>query len=189
MDARNEEAQPTVGIMRHVCASETGGDQTGGFQMLDCAWRGLAVADPGEKGVQREEENGLENSIEQRPGNDQTKQGEIPGMLHPIKVTLGGALGHQDHDSRVSIERRHGQQVERTQEFTLRWFTAAGASGEIVRQQWNFSPTGSTREIEEYTVSVDGVSVLELALQPNISDHHANESYATLAAWRVGTAS
>jgi len=116
VDARNEEAQPTVGIMRHVCASETWGDQTGRFQMLDCAWRGLAVADPGEKGVQREEENGLENSIEQRPGNDQTKQGEIPGMLHPIKVTLGGALGHQGHDSRVSIERRHGQQVERTQE-------------------------------------------------------------------------
>jgi hypothetical protein len=89
---------------------------------------------------------------------------------------------------RIQLEFQEPQ-VERTQEFTLRWFTAAGASGEIVRQQWNFSPTGSTREIEEYTVSVDGVSVLELALQPNISDHHANESYATLAAWRVGTAS
>src|SRR5579862_2235042 len=35
--------------------------------------------------------------------------------------------------------------VERTQEFSLRWFPAnRGASQEIVRQQWNFSPDGST---------------------------------------------
>ena len=38
---------------------------------------------------------------------------------------------------------------ERTQEFTLRLAPAAGGSTtEIVRQQWNFSPAGSTAEIE-----------------------------------------
>ena len=34
---------------------------------------------------------------------------------------------------------------ERLQEFTLRWSSAReGAAREIVRQQWNFSPAGST---------------------------------------------
>jgi hypothetical protein len=34
--------------------------------------------------------------------------------------------------------------TERTQEFTLRWSAAGKASIEIIRQQWNFSPGGST---------------------------------------------
>jgi hypothetical protein len=38
-------------------------------------------------------------------------------------------------------------EVERTQEFTLRWWAAEGGlAREIVRQQWNFSPNGSTTE-------------------------------------------
>src|ERR687890_449939 len=38
---------------------------------------------------------------------------------------------------------------ERTQEFTLRWSSAQGGpTREIVRQQWNFSPAGSTAELE-----------------------------------------
>jgi outer membrane receptor protein involved in Fe transport len=41
-----------------------------------------------------------------------------------------------------------------------------GPEKEIVRQQWNFSPAGSTTEIEDYAVDLDGVSVLELAIQP-----------------------
>ena len=43
-------------------------------------------------------------------------------------------------------------QSERTQEFTLRWTPAGdGPKTEIVRQQWNFSPTGSTVETESYS--------------------------------------
>jgi hypothetical protein len=39
--------------------------------------------------------------------------------------------------------RFHETESERTQEFTLRWSSAAGApSKEIVRQKWNFSPAG-----------------------------------------------
>jgi outer membrane receptor protein involved in Fe transport len=41
-----------------------------------------------------------------------------------------------------------------------------GPEKKIVRQQWNFSPAGSTTEIEDYAVDLDGVSVLELAIQP-----------------------
>ena len=37
---------------------------------------------------------------------------------------------------------------------------------EVVRQQWNFSPAGSTTEAEHYFIDLDSVSVLELALRP-----------------------
>ena len=70
----------------------------------------------------------------------------------------------------------------RTQEFTLRWSRAGGPLTEIVRQQWSFSPQGSTSEVEDYQVNLDGVSILELALKPDLTPENA---YATLAAWRV----
>jgi hypothetical protein len=73
-------------------------------------------------------------------------------------------------------------QDKRTQEFTLRWCPAAGGSREIVRQQWNFSPAGSTTEIEDYAVSLEAVSTLELAIEPDIGSEKA---VATLAMWRV----
>jgi hypothetical protein len=71
---------------------------------------------------------------------------------------------------------------QRTQEFTLRWSRVDGPLVEIVRQQWTFSQHGSTHEIEDYQVELDGVSVLELALQPDLTP---NNAYATLAAWRL----
>ena len=74
-------------------------------------------------------------------------------------------------------------EVERTQEFTLRWSSAdGGPTKEIVRQQWNFSPRGSTTEVEDYEVSLEGVSVLELAIKPDLT---RGEAPATLATWRV----
>jgi hypothetical protein len=73
---------------------------------------------------------------------------------------------------------------ERTQEFTLRWSPAAGRSPtEIVRQQWNFSPSGSTVEVEDYIVDLDSVSVLELAIKPDLT---RREAVATLASCRLG---
>ena len=74
-------------------------------------------------------------------------------------------------------------ELERTQEFTIRWSSAdGGPMKEIVRQQWNFSPAGSTSEIEEYEVDLDGVSTLELAIKPDLT---RGEAPATLASWRV----
>ena len=71
----------------------------------------------------------------------------------------------------------------RLQEFTVRWSAADGGQlKEIVRQQWNFSPAGSTSEIEDYEVNLDGVSTVELVIQPDLTH---NEALATLAAWRV----
>ena len=78
----------------------------------------------------------------------------------------------------------HEAGCERTQEFVLRWSSGSGGSArEIVRQQWNFSPTGSTSEIEQYAIDLDAVSVLELAIRPDL---HRPEAVATLASWCLG---
>ena len=72
---------------------------------------------------------------------------------------------------------------DRLQEFTVRWLAADGGQPkEIVRQQWNFSPAGSTSELEDYEVNLDGVSALELVIKPDLTH---NDALATLAAWRV----
>ena len=72
---------------------------------------------------------------------------------------------------------------DRLQEFTVRWSAADGGQPkEIVRQQYTFSPEGSTSEVEDYEVNLDGVSTVELVIKPDLTH---NEALATLAAWRV----
>lgn len=60
-------------------------------------------------------------------------------------------------------------ETARTQEFVLRW-SADGESptNEIVRQQWNFSPPETIREVEEYHVELSSVTVLELVINPHL---------------------
>ena len=87
-----------------------------------------------------------------------------PRVLHRIKVVFSET------------------EVKRTQEFTLRWSPAGGPFREIVRQQWTFSPHGSTREVEDYEVDLNNVSVLELTLKPDLTP---NSTFATLAVWRL----
>jgi len=74
-------------------------------------------------------------------------------------------------------------QIERTQEVTLRW-SGEGAAPfqEIVRQQWNFSPQGSTREVEDYQVQLKNLSILELIIKPDLTPDNA---FATLAWCRL----
>ena len=72
-------------------------------------------------------------------------------------------------------------QTQRTQEFVLRWSGDDGRSfREIVRQQWNFSPPNSLREVEEYRVELSGVTVLELVIVPDISRGSAHASLKSL---------
>jgi hypothetical protein len=62
------------------------------------------------------------------------------------------------------------EQTTRTQEFVLRWSSDGGRSfREIVRQQWNFSPPETIREVEEYHVELSDVTVLELIIVPHNS--------------------
>jgi len=72
-------------------------------------------------------------------------------------------------------------ETERTQEFVLRWSPDGGRSfREIVRQQWNFSPPNTSREVEEYQFDLSGVTVLELIIVPDISRGSAHASLKSL---------
>jgi hypothetical protein len=74
-------------------------------------------------------------------------------------------------------------QQARTQEFVLRW-SADGGQGyrEIVRQQYTFSPPGTIHEVEDYQVSLDGVTHVELCIVPDIQ---GGDTCATLAELRL----
>jgi hypothetical protein len=79
--------------------------------------------------------------------------------------------------------RFHERECERTQEFILRWSSASGGVPiEIIRQQWTFSPAGSTSEIETYAVNLQAASILELVILPDL---HPESATATLASWRL----
>ena len=83
---------------------------------------------------------------------------------------------------RIWLRFVEGQAV-RTQEFTLSW--AAESSGpfqEIVRQQWNFSPGGSTEELEDYAVDLNSVSVVKLQVNPDVG---VGKAPATLSELRL----
>ena len=73
------------------------------------------------------------------------------------------------------------EETARTQEFVLRWCSDGGDSfREIVRQQWNFSPPQTIREVEEYQVELSNVTVLELIIVPNVSGGAARASLKSL---------
>jgi uncharacterized protein (DUF736 family) len=88
-------------------------------------------------------------------------------------------------DEPVSLRRIqltfHETERDRTQEIAIRWSSSAGGpTMEILRQRWNFSPSGSTTEREDFTVDLRSVSVLELVIQPDVSE---NGAVASLASW------
>jgi hypothetical protein len=76
---------------------------------------------------------------------------------------------------RIRLEFREPH-AERTQEFTLSAI-AGGQKRHIVRQQWTFSPDGSTSEVEDYVVDLSAVTVLELRIDPG---RHDTQAYASL---------
>jgi hypothetical protein len=73
--------------------------------------------------------------------------------------------------------------ASRTQEFALRWSADRGSTfRDIVRQQYTFSPPGTVREVEDYTVQLEGVTTLELHIIPSIA---GGSTKASLAQWAV----
>ena len=72
-------------------------------------------------------------------------------------------------------------ELTRTQEFILRASSNPGGPfRDIVRQQWNFSAPTSTREIEEYSVELSDVGLLELTIVPDISGGAVRASLKSL---------
>ncbi len=77
----------------------------------------------------------------------------------------------------------HEDRHPRTQEFALRLSADGGHSYQhIVRQQYTFSPPGTTQETEDYTADLVGVTALELRIVPDIS---GGDVRASLAALRI----
>lgn len=73
--------------------------------------------------------------------------------------------------------------LERTQQFTLGWSKdMTDALRPLFQQQWNFSPSGSTSQIEDYQVELDGVWMLQLVIDPDIG---RGPAVATLESWRL----
>jgi len=75
--------------------------------------------------------------------------------------------------------------AERSQEFAI--FAGTGTDlTEVARQQWTFSPAGSTEEIEDYAVNLSGISTLEIRIDPDRShDPKQSRSYASLASLKL----
>jgi len=98
----------------------------------------------------------------------------------PGTQTIRLLFDHPQKLSRISLGFEETE-TARTQEFVLRWSADGGRSfREIVRQQWNFGPPNTTREIEEYNVQLSDVIVLELVIVPDISRGGARASLKSL---------
>jgi hypothetical protein len=75
--------------------------------------------------------------------------------------------------------------AERSQEFAV--YAGAGSElKEVVRQQWSFSPQGSTEEIEDYTVNLSGITTLEVRIDPDRShDPKLSQAFASLQSLKL----
>jgi len=118
--------------------------------------------------------------------------------LHPIDSALTPAQGpgwrasapgkqviRLIFDKPISIGkiylRFREDELARTQEFVLSWSGDRGRTyQEIVRQQFNFSPPGTSSEDEEYQVNLHQVTNLELAIKPDQNGGRARASLAQL---------
>ncbi len=67
--------------------------------------------------------------------------------------------------------------LERAQEFKLLVRFSDGSEKELVRQQWSFSPNGSTAEVEDYNVELHQVAAMELQIDPG---RHEKQHVASL---------
>ncbi|MBB5343032.1 hypothetical protein [Tunturibacter empetritectus] len=104
-------------------------------------------------------------------------------------ATTGPQLIRLHFDEPLTIKRLQLHFVdktsERSQEFAL--FAGMGTElKEIVRQQWTFSPNGSTEEIEDYSENLSGITTLELRIDPDRShDPKLSREYASLQSLKL----
>ena len=111
-----------------------------------------------------------------------------PGAAHGWRASHPGAqVIRLMFDRPQRLHRLHlvfvEEQQARTQEFVVQWSADGGQSyRELVRQQYTFSPPGTTREVEDYAVHLDGVTALAIQIIPDIT---GGEAWATLGALRL----
>ena len=94
---------------------------------------------------------------------------------------------HFDEPLNIKHLRLHfvDKTAERSQEFAV--YAGSGPElREVVRQQWSFSPNGSTEEIEDYKVNMSGITTLELRIDPDRShDPKQSQNYASLLSLKL----
>jgi hypothetical protein len=118
-------------------------------------------------------ENAIESALVSNTGSGWRAQ--LPG-----KQTIRLLFDTPQRISRIQLVFQE-EELERTQEFVLLWSRGAGEPPrEIVRQQYNFSPPGNTRELEDYFVDIEAMTMLELRINPNISGGGAHASLEQL---------
>jgi hypothetical protein len=104
-------------------------------------------------------------------------------------TTTGPQLIRLHFDEPLNIKRLRlhfvDREAERSQEFAV--YAGSGAElKEVVRQQWSFSPNGSTEEIEDYPVNLSGITTLELRIDPDRShDPKQSQNYASLQSLKL----
>ena len=76
--------------------------------------------------------------------------------------------------------------AERSQEFAIYVFPADGSIRELIRQQFTFSPGGSSEEVEDYSVDLRDITVLELRIDPDRAhDPTHSQHFAVLKSLRL----
>jgi len=108
--------------------------------------------------------------------------GAGPGWqaAQPGRQTVRLLFDEPQHLKRIRLVFEE-HEAPRTQEFVLRWSSDRGRTyRELVRQQYNFSPPGTTSECEEYSVELNDVTSLELSIMPDIGGGSARASLAAL---------
>ena len=67
-------------------------------------------------------------------------------------------------------QKEGGAQATPQQECVVQWSADGGQSSrELVRQQYIFRPPGTTREVEDYGLALDGVMHVVLRIVPDIT--------------------
>jgi hypothetical protein len=119
----------------------------------------------------------IENALSANPERNEIGwRASTPGLQ---TITLS-------FDHPQSIRRIHllfiEHRMERSQEYVLRYSSTQSVEREILRQQWVFSPTGSSQEIEDYAVELDSVTKFQLQIDP---DRGLGQTLATLNALKL----
>jgi hypothetical protein len=98
----------------------------------------------------------------------------------PGKQTIRILFDKPQNIKQIHLEFNENTQ-SRTHEFMLCWLKSGGQTyQELVRQQYTFSPSDTTCEIEDYHVDLHDLSVLELKIIPDISGGSARASLSKL---------
>ena len=105
----------------------------------------------------------------------------VAGETGEQAVILAFDAPHPIRSMALEVEER---EVARTQEIQL---AVSGDGGktyrELLRQEYNFSPPGTTFEREDWAVAAEGVTHLRLVIRPDKGDKPCRATVTSLALW------